>query len=308
MSRKLTYSVKESIDVLRPILQARKLIVFVGSGISVPSGLPTWDGLLSGFIDFASNLQPHLSDDEKFIELIEDAKKQKDQYPARVALVLRNRLLEIEQNGIANVLRRFNMWLTDTLTGKPNDYHKFIVSTNYPFILTTNYDGLLESAADELGYFELGINSFSFDNAHKLAAAIYEEKPSIIHVHGDYTQIALEKFIFTADDYQIIEKNYPGFRLAIQSLFLQYSILFVGYGGSDPHFEKLMEEMAYWLGWSINKSLPRCFLVLKEGKAGEVLSRYKKRMRTDVITINDYDETHVLLEQLRDISPRRKHS
>lgn len=302
----MSLTVTEAGEQLKPLLMQRKLLVFAGSGVSVPSHLPTWDELLDKFIVFCENLQPYLTKEERFDDLLADAKLRKQGYPAQVASVLKRRLAEIQETGVSNVLVAFKKWLNDLLSGEPNDYHRLIVSTDYPFILTTNYDNLLEKAAEEQGYLRLVINSFTFDHTAKVAAAVYDRQPSIIHVHGDLNDLALDKFIFTAEDYQIIEKDYPGFRLALQSLFLHYSVLFVGYGASDPHLEKLMEELAHYLRWSTQRALPRCYLILRRDKTGAVHDRYKEGLRTKIISITSYDETLALLQQLCNAAPRGK--
>lgn len=300
----MSISADQAVDVLTPSLQENKLIVLAGSGISVPSDLPTWDQLLQGFIGFCEELQPYLPDEEKFEGLINDAKIQFDKYPSRVASVLKNRLAEIQDSGIPNVHRYFQKWLTATLTGTPNEYHRLLVNTSYPFILTTNYDNLLEAAADEEGRKELVLNSFSFEQTSKVASVIYERQPSIIHVHGDLSELALNRLIFTAEDYQIIEKSYPGFRLALQSLFIHYSVLFVGYGASDPHLEQVMEEISFYLRYDRQQSLPRCYLILHKDKVGAVHELYKGGLRTDIIEVDDYSETNYILKKLQQKSPR----
>ena len=46
----------KGIKILSEKLAKQELIIFVGSGISVDSGLPTWEGFLEKFIDMAESL------------------------------------------------------------------------------------------------------------------------------------------------------------------------------------------------------------------------------------------------------------
>ena len=94
--------------------------------------------------------------------------------------------------------------------------------------------------------------------------------------------------------------------MALQTLFFSNSVLFVGYGGSDPHFEDFMEDIAHSLNWSTNDKLPRAFLALQKDKVGEVLNKYKGRLRTDIIELDTYEETTKLLKRLQLIAPRPK--
>jgi len=299
-------SVTTATSELGLMAERQKLVVFVGSGISVPSGLPTWDQMLLNFIEFCRDLQRHLPDPDRFDDLLADAEAQKDKYPARVASVLKRRLQEIQAEDVANVYGFFQDWFRDSLSGgQPNDYHKSLVSTAYPVILTTNYDNLLERAASDVGFTELRLNSFTFIEADKVAAALYEHRPSIIHVHGDMNRVALGDFIFTAEDYLQIKRNHPGFTMALQSIFLNYSVLFVGYGGSDPHLEDFMEEISYFLQWSSLKTLPKYYLTLLKGKAGAVLDKYKKLLRTNLVLLDSYEQTQELLDGIQSAAPRR---
>lgn len=271
----------------------------------MPAGLPTWDDLLVKFISFCEELDDLLPDEKKLGRLLRDAKQQTKDYPTRVASVLKRRLLELEKEEALNIYRAFGTWLRETFTAEPHENHRLIVRTDYPFILTSNYDSLLEKAAEEAGYQRLArLNSYTYTEAEKIAAAVYQKQPSIIHVHGDTSGIALDEFVFTAEDYVKIRRAHPGFTLIMQTLFVEYSVLFVGYGGSDPHFEDFVENISYCLDWSDNASLPRCFLSLHEEKVGDVLSKYKDRLRTDVIALKDYEETTDLLRALQAACPR----
>ena len=300
----------EGVQLLKPLLEKRKLIIFAGSGISVPppSNLPTWDALLREFIVFCDNVQdtiPDLADSDRFDDLINDATNESSKYPIRVASALKQKLIEIDDKYQANVTKLLSTWLLDIVyNAQPNDNHDHIVGTDYPYILTTNYDRLLEIAAKNLGYKQLNAYSYTFKDAHKVGGAIFSGIPAILHLHGDPTNIVVDDFVFTTEDYARIKREYAGFALSLQSLMLSYSVLFVGYGGSDPHLEEMVEEIRYLFDYSNSSLLPESFLVLKAGKDSEVLHQYKKKMRTKIITLRDYEETPKFLKALRDIAPR----
>jgi hypothetical protein len=304
----MKYALDEGIDELKKEIGKSKLIIFVGSGISIspPSGLPTWDGLIDKFIDFCKDIQIQLPPGEKFDALLDDAIDKKGKYPIRVATVLRDKLKSLEKKGHHNISNRFAIEFQRIFyAGRPNINHELIVKTSYPYILTTNYDLLLEDAAKDANIPELQSNSYTFTNPEFLASRIYEEKSAIIHLHGNALSIALDDFVFTAEDYQRIKKAHPGFTLAVQTLFLKYCILFVGYGASDPHWEEFIEDLSYAFNWMPYPDFPlRYFLVLKEDKAGEVMEKYKHKVRTDIIVTTDYPETTTLLTELKNFSPR----
>jgi hypothetical protein len=89
----------------------------------------------------------------------------------------------------------------------------------------------------------------------------------------------------------------------MQNLFSNYSTLFIGYGGSDPHLEDLLEEQAFNMNYS-NRRLPQNFLVSLANKTDKVIENYKRKRRTEIIAINDYSDYEVLLHRLAVLHPR----
>jgi hypothetical protein len=302
----MAISVDQALDKLLPLIQQRKLIVLAGSGISVDSGLPSWDDLLKDFITFCEELQPYIEPGFRFPTLIEDAKRERvrKQYPIPVATALKQALKKVKDHGTTDVGQAFDDWFRDEMEGEPNDYHRAIVATDYPFMLTTNYDRLLEAAADELGYRNLVYSSYSFTEFGKLAKALFKRRPSIIHIHGDVRRVSFEEIVFTAEDYQKVERDHYEFRLALHSLFLDHSTLLIGYGASDPHLEGIFEELSHYLGWTHDPELPWCYLVTHNEKGGAVHDKYKEGMRTQVIGVDDFDESLKLLETIQSAFPR----
>lgn len=82
-------------------------------------------------------------------------------------------------------------------------------------------------------------------------------------------------------------------------------MLFVGYGGSDPHLEDLTEELCYFFDFTAGKGMARNYLVVNKGSYGPILEHYKERMRTELIVVDDnFRKSAKLLKGLRDAAPR----
>ena len=60
--------------ILEGLLAEGKLSIFAGSGVSVDSGLPKWDGFIDKYISICEMLNQSIPDDLKFTKIIEDAK------------------------------------------------------------------------------------------------------------------------------------------------------------------------------------------------------------------------------------------
>ncbi len=303
-------TMQEGIEKLTPLLNEKKLIIFAGAGISrlAPSNLPSWDDLLIKFVDLCeeiNQLLPPQALQSQFSDLIKAARNSETKNPAKTSLVLKNKLKEIQAQKSLNfnVINEFQTRLSGIFTNaQPNENHRLIVQTNYPYILTSNYDTLLENAARKYNYTDLFLRSFTFNDAADIAIAIYENQSCIIHIHGNTSNIALDDFVLTSEDYIRITKKYPGFRMATQTLFLKYSVLFIGYGARDPHVEDFLEELSFYFG---SGSTPKHFLVLKEDEIDAVIEKHKNdTINTDIIAISDHNQATDLLAEIQKILPR----
>ncbi len=299
---------QDAIPTLKNLLDNGKLNIFVGSGISRDSGIPTWNGLIEQFIDMARKIRFVKREDKEAIhEICDKADKRKKEgrfKPIEVATVLKNRLKQSVELTIpqSQAYKDYHNWIGSTFGGSAsNEKHINIVSTDYKYILTSNYDDLLQSAAYDSGYITLSGNTHSFKNQTEIIKLINNEEPGIIHVHGTVNNLEIDELIFAKEDYnKIILKKYEGFSFALRMLFTRYSTLFVGYGASDPHLEEVLEELSeYFPLIDSSFSLPESFLVTLRDKADVILEKYKERVGTNLILIDDFDQYGELLLHLK---------
>jgi hypothetical protein len=306
-------NLNEGIEKLSSEMKKRRLIVFVGSGISIPppSNLPDWDGFVTEFIQLCKSIGRLLPLEVKvtYNNLLLDAESIMAKDPLKVASVLRDFLKDLDKNRTVNVnlQQRCERWFSEFFASRsPNSYHELIASTNFPYILTSNYDTLIEKAFENSNFYsDLSLQSHSFDEADVIAAALFSKDFAIIHIYGVFSSVSLENIVFTSEDYtKMLRRKYPGFTMCMQNLFSNYSTLFIGCGGIDSHLEDLFEEQAFNMNYNKNKRLPQNFLVSLAGKADRVMENYHKKRNTEIITINDYDDYEFLLQRLAERHPR----
>ena len=293
--------------VIKELINSGRMSIFAGSGISVESGLPTWDGFVDKYIEICEALNSSIKDPYlKFDEIIDDAKRSRDSDLISAISALKGKVEEVTNSGINT--DQVDEQLNDLFTSAhPNEYHKSIVSTNYKHIITTNYDTLLERAARELGYDSFLTRSYSYNEQKNLSIAIYSGESAIIHAHGKIILVKLNQFVLTKDDYLAIMKHNPGFRLIMNSLFLTSSVLFAGYGGSDPHFEDIIDDLNATLQWDNEGSgLPRCYIMLRRDKIAPIRDYLSNKRRVDIISFDEYSEMKAFLKELSDSCPRPK--
>ena len=306
----MLYTVEDALPIIQKLLSDGKLSIFAGSGISVDSGLPTWDGFIDQYIRICEILNKSLDrtvdPSLDFTDIINDAKTGKDKDLISTVTALKDKVKECRLRGINTDF--CDDELNELFHGaKPNDYHKHIVSTNYKHIITTNYDNLLEKAARETGYIALLTRSYSYTEQKNLSMAIYSGNTAIIHAHGKISDLKLDQYVLTKEDYLAIMKHNPGFRLIINSVFLTSSVLFVGYGGSDPHFEDIIGDLNMTLQWNNSGTdLPRSYIMLKKDKVTPIRQFLNDKQRVDIITFDDFDQMKVFLATLATQNPRPK--
>ena len=294
----------EALPIMKSLLAERKLSIFAGSGISVDSKLPAWDGFIDKYIEICEDLNASLDPSLQFTEIIADARTSKDRDLISTITALKDKVKECKDHGINTD------FCEDELNALfyaaiPNEYHEYIVSTDYKHIITTNYDSLLEKAAKKLGYKALLTRSYSYTEQQNLSIAVYCGKTAIIHAHGKISDLKLDQFVLTNDDYLAIMKHNPGFRLIINSIFLTNSVLFAGYGGSDPHFEDIISDLNMTLNWDNGSTdLPRCYIMLKKDKVTPIREFLNGKNRIDIITFDDYGQMKEFLKELADEYPR----
>jgi hypothetical protein len=308
---------------LAALLKKNRLVILAGSGISRDSKIPTWEEFIEEFIGFASRFTKLLTTptaQARYEALLKDADKLKSHNAPRVASALKKQLKELNSQGY-KIEDAFRHWLYDTLNkGEPNGYHHAVVRTNYPFILTTNYDHLFENAAVSEGFIQLSLRSYTFKQADRFAEALWQisqegkgkgrrqsnvDRSSIIHLHGDTTAVSLDDIVLASEDYTALHYNYPGFKIALKTLFMTYCVLFVGYGGHDPNLESLLEEQWHHFSQKGDVDLPRNFIVLPYNEVDYVQEKYRDRLGMEIISINYYSELYKLLTELSEISSRK---
>lgn len=180
------------------------LVVFVGAGVSLnpPSDLPLFDGLA------------------KSLAQLQGVALEKDVPPdAFVGRLCDN----------APVVREQARAIISAPTSRPNDTHRAIVrlaNASAAFrLVTTNYDEHLTSAADDAGI-DVG------DVYHGPAVPLGRDFTGVVYLHGRVSRPAIE-MVLTDDDFGRAYLTDGWARTFVQDLFMNRTVLFVGYSHND---------------------------------------------------------------------------
>jgi len=261
-------------EALLKAVRDRKCMLFIGSGLSSQAGYPSWPALISTLVDKAKQApnartggieQYELSKD--YFTLAEFARSALG--PAQYSAVVREQLGK---------------------PVKPTEAYRTIAMTDYRGLITTNYDRLLETATTQ--FRQWAPNSFTADSISSLAVALYNPEFFIFKLHGDVG--SPESIILTSRDYDRLILRNPHARSFLQAVFLNYTVLFVGYSLGDPDFQLMLSELTL----IFQNYIPTHFALLAEPPDFTV-DHLLNRMNIQTIPYSTQEEHKEALEVLQ---------
>lgn len=218
------------VDYLAEQAACGRLILFVGSGVSVPFGLPTWDELLAKLAgDKWSKVNNTSIDSRKRADYILDHVF----YGDRRGLIDRIRDIFYERfsDGF-EALRKSDLLLSIMALAS-------VMSRNGPArIITTNYDTLIE---EHLRLFGLRVHS---TDTHQMWNPVADVV--CYHPHGIISQRSEDSsnnIVLTSDEFDKISKD-DSWHGLLSGLLQSHTVLFVGVSGDDSHLDSLGRSAA----------------------------------------------------------------
>lgn len=215
-------------DLIEAFL-SQKVVVFIGSGFSVQSNLPTWNELVN-------LVGARLRGDSSFWEREEPIRvfqKYVDESNSRMPLV--------------NLIKEE----FESRNAVYNNCHNAIVHLPVRFICTTNWDDLLESAMEK----ELGVKPRVIWKDSQISA-LGDRDSYIIKLHGTLTDP--DTLIVTEDDYMRLISHRPLLVRFIELLLANSVVLFLGYSFSDYDLKLVFSSM---LGY-LQKAKPPAYIFM----------------------------------------------
>jgi len=243
-------------------------VLFIGSGISAPSGFPTWKSLLE---PLAKELDLDLTDND---DLTEIAQYIVNDYTGNKGPLLSNLL---------NVFKAQNI---------PNEYHNILVRTNIKKIWTTNFDTLLEKAFNQFNI-ETDIKTNDSDFLKNTT----NKQLQIVKMHGCVDRNPND-IIFLQQDYEDFFIKKPTIARQLQMDLLNNSFLFIGYNFGDLNLSNILIETR-----RLSNQITRPhFLIQKKDKSNirkqELWCNNIKRFGIETVLIEHYSELNTILEKI----------
>lgn len=184
--------------------------LFIGSGISAPSGLPTWSNFL---LPYLSEIGVHLRED--------------DNLPLLAQYIVNS------NSGNRNIISEavYNTFGQDYPL---NEYHKLISKFPIRTIWTTNYDCLLEKT-----FFDRDIRVVTSEDT--LLHPHNNPNIEIVKLHG-CAKTAAQGIVLTQADYDCFLFDKPKISQRLREAIIDRSILFLGYSYHDPNIQAIMTQ------------------------------------------------------------------
>lgn len=206
------------------------IVPFLGSGVSIPLGLPNWTGLIS---KMESGLTNH-SDIEQFREYL----KEGDIFNA-IDILQKESLSYRTEIQIKNFINEYiNKNFRESLS---EEYHNIndILNLNSDFYITTNYDNALSHYKSKFS------QPFVLNDLKVMQDLFSEKNQRIIHLHGNVDK--RDTMVVTEKDYEKLyndDKN----KSILTGIMSSKSFLFIGFSFTDKYFIDLYQLLRSHIG------------------------------------------------------------
>lgn len=208
---------------------SKECILFIGSGISMWSGLPDWGRLIEQMVEFLSDRR-----------LQAEEKSEINQILSRGDLLTAASLC-------APLMRKGNFrdFIDEIFIDpnpKPHEIHRIIVDLGPDSFITTNYDRLID-AAYQMVHDGLVLSPVNNDQPIEQARILKHGASRFIFTpHGRVEKC--DTIVLTREDYRGLKYNSKATIQTLQHLLISRPVVYLGFGLQDPDFLMLKDEIA----------------------------------------------------------------
>lgn len=222
---------EEEKRLIKEAENSNRLVIFVGAGTSIPSGMPSWSKAIGAIRERIDDSEDDVNKNE--VKNSDDFLKIPQYY--------------YNEHGKNNYVALMRKIFKHKKNLHPSHLHQKILNFRVKYIITTNYDDLLKKAADDNHQV---IDVIAQDN--ELAYGIADKK--IIKMHGDFDH---DNFVLKEDDYLSYSEHFRLIEIYIKALIAGNVVLFLGYSFSDPDLKQIFS----WVEEIIGSDQPQSYLV-----------------------------------------------
>ena len=236
----------ETRRILRNAKDHNRLVLFVGAGASMDSGMPSWPQAIEQIasrLPLSDNDRPY--DSLKIPQYYFNSRGKKE---------------------YIQLMRKVFLYGTPL---KTTPLHKKLIDCQAETIITTNYDHLIEQASEESNEVRYVISKDS-DLPYKNSSR------ELIKMHGDFEN---DNFVLKEDDYLQYSLNFRLIETYIKSLVGSKVVLFVGYSLNDPDTKQIFT----WVKDVLKDDFQRAYLILSKAEKNEIERAYFRNLGINLI-------------------------
>lgn len=213
---------EQVIQELRKRYAEKKVIPFIGAGLSTPFSLPKWDELIDELKNLIpENLRPAIDvdlDNGEYQIAVDDIKK----FSRYGEQVIQEKIADMY--GIP--------YIKDDK--RPDSNYRDLIKDGFNLYLTTNYDKLLEWYLPEANTFA-SITDYR-SNTQRLFS---DSQKNIFHLHGSVSNP--NTIVISSESYNVLYDN-PNYEDLMKAFSGTHSYLFLGFSLSDIFIRNLLKN------------------------------------------------------------------
>ena len=220
-------------DTLKRIFAQEETVLFIGSGISTWSGLPSWTELIEKLAQFLAQFIEASGDKADLVR----AEAQKGDLLQAASYGFD----QLTKQQIAEFIRNACRYGT----AEPHEIHRKIVSLGPRCFITTNYDNLIEKSLDKWQpdrFYRSPVTNRHLTETAEITHA--RAIDFIFKPHGDVGDI--ESIILTREQYrQLLPQGERHAALkSLETLLTTRQVVYLGFGLRDPDFLYVRDILA----------------------------------------------------------------
>lgn len=267
-------------DLLKRDLQARRVVVFLGSGISKNAisqdgtkRPPLWvEFLQAGLQKVGGKGTAHIKKAIKDGDLLHACEWLKIKMDEEWPVFLRSQFID---PGFL-----------------PAEIHKEIFNLDQRIYLTPNFDQIFENfVVSETGG-QVSVMRYTDQTVHNF---LREDRTHIIKIHGSIDHP--DELIFTQEDYARARVRSAAFYDVLEACLLSHTFLFLGCGISDPDLNLMLENHRF----NFPHSRPH-YLVTSSKIPKDMVGSLRRNRNLKCLIYDSKDNHAELLESLKELS------
>jgi len=209
---------------LAKIAKTGRLVPFMGAGVSVSAGAPTWEKLIESLAEGAG-LNPDETESlfQEKMDPRDQAAYLRSRYESASPVVVRGALAKQSVSFNEEIAKRVNL-------ARYGLAPALLAGLRTEQAITLNYDLLFETASADIG-----------DQRTVIPDSSVNGEKWLLKLHGSVKNP--ESIVLTRDDYLGYNASREALSAVVKATLITHHLLFVGFGLKDDHFHEIIHDV-----------------------------------------------------------------